>query len=307
VLGVMNFNHKQSGQPFSRRDLDFALLIANQASVVLWSAQLHRDHLEKQVLDREMSIARSIQERLMTRELPKVTGFEFAARQLMCREVGGDYYDFFQVSDGQLAVAIGDAAGHGVGSALVAAQVRAMLRECLGRGDGLTRTLERVSDQVHADTSPGMFMTLTIGLLDLDSHFFEFASAGHHMPILVRDGRVMTPRRSGGNLPLGVRRGQFFELEFPLGLRRDDLMLLVTDGILEAENRAGEEFEEEGVSRVLESCHRRSVGEIVDELARAVTQHHGGELADDVTLVLCRVLSEAPAHDPLWEIQPPRA
>ncbi len=299
VLGVMNFNHKRTGQAFGERDLDFALLIANQAAVVIWSARLHRDHLEKQVLDRELSIARAIQERLMTRDVPQVTGFELAARQQMCREVGGDYYDFFQISDGQLAVAIGDAAGHGIGSALVAAQVRAMLRECLGRGDGLVRTLQRVSDQVHADTSAKMFMTLLVGLLDLDSHFFEFATTGHHLPLLVRDGRVMKVRGTGRNFPLGVRRGQQFELEFPLGLRRDDRILLVTDGLLEAENGAGEEFGEDGVARALTRCGDRHPEEILDELLRSVAEHRGGELADDVTLVLCRVLTEAPAHDPI--------
>jgi len=299
VLGVMNFNHKRSGRPFAARDLDFAKLIANQAAVVLWSARLHRDHLDKQVIDRELAIARSIQERLMTREVPRITGFELAARQTMCREVGGDYYDFFQVHDGQLAIAIGDAAGHGIGSALVAAQVRAMLRECLGRGDGLARALERLSDQVHADTSPGMFMTLLVGLVDLDAHFFEFATTGHQMPILFREGRAIPVRRTGCNMPLGVARRQQFELEFPLGLRRDDLMVLVTDGILEAENHAGDEFGEEGVARALERSHRRGLEQILGELLRAVREHRGGELVDDVTVVLCRVLTEAPAHEPL--------
>jgi len=296
VLGVMNFNHKRSGLPFDERDLEFALLIANQASIVLWSAQLHREYLEKQVLDREVEIARSIQQRLLARELPEIPHFAFAARQVMCTGVGGDYYDFVQLHDGQLALVVGDAAGHGLGSALVAVQVRATLHECLARGDRPTEALARISDRVNADTASGMYMTMLFGLLDPAAHFFEFATTGHHMPILVRDGRVTQPRAVGKNLPLGIRRGQRFQLEFPLGLRKHDLLLMFTDGLWEATDARGQEFASAGVVRTLERCRGARPDDVLRVLVDAVNEHCGGELEDDLTLVAIRVEEDPPEY-----------
>lgn len=294
VLGVMNFNHKRSGEPFDQRDLEFALLIANQAAIVLWSARLHEEYLEKQVLDREVEIARSIQERLLARELPEIPRFSFAARQEMCSGVGGDYYDFVKLHDGQLAVIVGDAAGHGLGSALVAAQARAILRECLARGDGLTQALARVSDRIHADTASSVYMTMLFGLLDPTAHFFEFATTGHHMPLLVRGGRVIAPRAVGRNLPLGIRRGEVFQLEFPLGLRKGDLLVIFTDGLLEATSPDDEEFGVDGVTRALEGLSGATPVEAIEALLAAVARHSTTEIEDDLTIVALRAEDDPP-------------
>ena len=291
VLGVMNFNHKRSGQPFTDRDLEFALLIANQAAVVLWNAQLHREYLDKQVLDREMAIARSIQERLRPQELPEIPGFTYAAKQLMCQAVGGDYFDLFRLHDGQIVVAIGDAAGHGVGAALVAAQVRATLRECLFRGDSMADTLRRVSDRVHSDTSPEVYMTLLLGLLDPATRFFEFYNAGHHLPALVRDGRSIRIRPVGKNLPLGIRAGQTFVPEWPLGLRNGDLLLFFTDGVWEIVDAQDRRYGDGAMARNLETDARLPDEAILEAQIDAARAHGGGlELEDDCTLLLLRAV-----------------
>jgi hypothetical protein len=215
VLGVMNFNHKRSGRPFAERDLEFALLIANQASIVLWSAHMHREFLSKQVLDRELEIARQIQERLIPRDLPEIPGLASYARLVTSSAVGGDCFDLFPLHDGRLVVAIGDAAGHGVGAALVAAQVRAVLRETLGRGDALTESVARVSDRLACDTSAELYMTMLVGVYDPPTRCLEFVNAGHHMPVLLRDGRAHRIRATGKNLPLGIRSGQRFSPRVP--------------------------------------------------------------------------------------------
>jgi sigma-B regulation protein RsbU (phosphoserine phosphatase) len=289
VLGVMNFNHKRSGRPFTSRDLEFALLIANQAAIVLWSAQLHREYLDKQVLDREMAIARSIQERLWPQELPEIPGFAYAAKQLMCQAVGGDYFDLFRLPDGQIVVAIGDAAGHGVGAALVAAQVRATLRECLARGDGLAGSLRRVSDRVHSDTSSEMYMTLLLGLLDPETRCLESYNAGHHLPLLLRDGSARTIAPLGRNLPLGIRAGQTFAPELPIALGDDDLLLFFTDGLWEICDAEDRRYGDVAMARRLEADRDLPVDAILDAQLASGRAHGGGrELADDCTLFLLR-------------------
>jgi len=203
--------------------------------------------------------------------------------------VGGDYFDLFPLHDGRLVVAIGDAAGHGVGAALVAAQVRATVRDCFGRGDGLVESAARVSDRLAADTAPGMYMTMVLGLYDPPTRCLEFLNAGHHMPVLLRDGRVHRVRSIGKNLPLGVRRGQRFACEFPFGLRPEDRLLFFTDGVWEPEDRGGERFGDLGLARALERNARLDGDELLGAVLRAAMEHGGGAAEDDCTLVLLRV------------------
>jgi len=289
VLGVMNFNHKKSRRPFYERDLEFALLIANQASVVLWSAQLHGEYLRKQVLDRELEIARAIQERLLPQELPEVPGYRFAARCEMCSSVGGDYYDVVPLVDGRVAVVMGDAAGHGVGSALVAADARGALRESLVRFRSLEETLARVNDRLQSDTSAEMYMTLMVGVLDPATGTFEFVNAGHHMPLLVRDGSLVRLAPVGSNIPIGIRRGIRFGVEEPIRLQADDLLLLFTDGIWEATDAAGNRFGNHGLEETLVAAAAGDERSIIDALLdRAREFRGGGEADDDLTLLLVR-------------------
>lgn len=287
IQGVMNFNDKRDGRPFDGTDLDFALLIANQAAVVLFSAMLHKQFLDKQSIEQELAIAGGIQARLLPQRPPQIAGFRFAAAQKMCRGVGGDYYDFIPLADGRLAIAIGDVAGHGLGSALLAADARAALRECLAHGDPLEACLQHMNDLLQADTSDEMYMTLLLGFLDPRERRFEFATAGHHMPILLRRDRVERLPPAGSNIPLGVRRGLKFGLEEPLRLETGDLLVLFTDGIWEEIDRAGRRFGTSGLEAVLSKSRRKPPGAIVEAiLARVAAYRASPEPEDDCTLVV---------------------
>lgn len=287
--GVMNFNHKRDGRPFGKADLDFALLIANQAAVVLYCAMLHEQYLSKQSIEQELRLARTIQERLAPQAAPQLAGFRCAAISAMCQQVGGDYYDFVPLPNERLAIAIGDAAGHGVGSALLATETRAALHQCLIRGDSVEECLAHVNDLLQGDTADEMYMTLLLGVLDGRAHTFTFATAGHHMPLLVRDGAVQRLPFAGSNIPLGIRRGLRFALEDPLRLVPGDLLLLFTDGLWEATDAAGSRFGTAGLQAVLERSHDRPDHEILGELLAAGAAHRAAaEPEDDSTLVLVR-------------------
>lgn len=289
--GVMTFNEKRSGKPFDEDDLDFAMLIANQAAVVLFSALLHRHFVEKQSLEQELRLARTIQERLLPQRPPTVPGFRLAARLTMCHAVGGDYYDFIPLPAGDLAIAIGDVAGHGIGSALLATDARTTLRESLLRGEPIESCLAHLNDVLKEDTSDEMYMTLLLGRLDPARRRFEFACAGHHMPVLARGGGLANLPAAGSNIPLGIRHGLRYGLEDPLDLEPGDLLLLFTDGIWEAADERGRRFGTHGLERTLAGCGAASEEEIVAAVFGAVARHSGRpEPEDDCTLVVLRAL-----------------
>ncbi|MEO8502882.1 MAG: GAF domain-containing SpoIIE family protein phosphatase [Acidobacteriota bacterium] len=287
--GVMNFNHKRDAKPFGQADLEFALLIANQAAIVLYCAMLHRQYLSKQSIEQELRLARSIQERLAPQTAPSLRGFRFAALSAMCQHVGGDYYDFVPLDADRLAIVIGDAAGHGVGSALLATEARAALHQCLSRGDSVEICLQHVNDLLQGDTGAEMYMTLLLGVLDARTHRFTFATAGHHMPLLVRRGRVERLPFAGSNIPLGIRHGLRFALEDPLELEHGDLLLLFTDGVWEATDAEGRRFGTSGLESLLRRCHDRPEEEILREILDRVADYQiAPESEDDCTLVLIR-------------------
>lgn len=298
VQGVMTFNDKRDGRPFDGTDLDFALLIANQAAVVLWSSMMHRQVLDKQAIEQELAIAGAIQGRLLPQGTPQLAGFRFAAAQKMCRSVGGDYYDFIPLADGRLAIAIGDVAGHGLGSALLAADARAALRECLAHGDSLEACLQNMNDLLQADTTDEMYMTLLLGILDPGRRLFEFATAGHHMPVLVRRDRVERLPPVGSNIPLGVRHGLRFGLEEPLRLQSGDLLLLFTDGVWEETDAEGRRFGTSGLESVLLQSRKRSGSEVVEAILASVAAHRASpEPEDDCTLVVIQCVGERRAGE----------
>ncbi len=289
VQGVMSFNHKRNRQPFGAGDLQFALLIANQAAVVLHSARMHHEYVAKQALEQELALARTIQQRLQPQVAPELPGFRFAATSRMCQQVGGDLHDFVALDGDRLAVYVGDVAGHGIGSALLAADARSALRESLLRGDGLQGCLEHVNDLLQADTGAEMYMTLLIGILDGGRPALHFATAGHHMPLLVRGGEIRRLPAAGTNIPLGIRRGLRFGVEEPLLLHGGDLVVLFTDGLWEATDTQGRRFGTAGLERTLRKHHQRSESEIVDALIGAADRYRAApEPEDDYTVVVLR-------------------
>jgi sigma-B regulation protein RsbU (phosphoserine phosphatase) len=287
----MNFNHKRGRRPFDAADLETALLIANQAAVALYCAMLHEQFQRKQELDGDLRVARTLQERFLSHAPPRLPGFAFATACQMCNQVGGDYLDFIPLGKERLAIAIGDAAGHGLGAALLATDARAALRSSLERGFDIEGCLHHVNNVVQADTGPEMFMTLMIGVLDARARRFDFATAGHLMPVVVREGRIRRQPLIGSNIPLGIRRDLRFALEQPIELEPGDAMVLFTDGLWEAPDAGGRRFGTEVMPTLLEQLHELQPQPLVDRLLAAVAAHRASaEPEDDYTMIVARAV-----------------
>lgn len=184
-------------------------------------------------LERELETARAIQARLLPDETPTVPGFEITGTSLPSRQVGGDYFDFLQLGENRIGVAIGDVSGKGIPAALLMSNLQASLQGQVIHPSSVAETVARVNDLLAKSTDAQMFATFCYGLLDFTQATFTMTNAGHNPPILCRmDGRV--EKIESGGLLIGMLPGLTYQqetIEFGPG----DVLVLYTDGVTEAE------------------------------------------------------------------------
>ena len=249
--------------------------------------------IEKETLERELQVAREIQESLLPRTLPRLPGWRIAAHWQPARAVGGDFYDFLDLPDGRLGIVIGDVSGKGVPAALVMATTRSILREIAQRLVAPGQVLERVNVLLEAEMPPNMFATCLYAILDPARGRLRFANAGHDLPYRLHNGDVAELRATG--MPLGLMPGMRYE-EQNVTLAPGDSILLYSDGLVEAHNLRREMF---GFPRLQELVGQSPSGSaaLIDFLMAELAAFTGAdwEQEDDITLVTLARSSSAPA------------
>ncbi len=244
--------------------------------------------IEKEKLERELELARKIQESMLPLSLPHFRGFELAARMIPARSVGGDFYDFIPLDDDRLGIAVGDVSDKGIPSALFMAMTRSLVRSEARRADTPRLALEWVDRNLLEMNEADMFATVLYGVLHRSTGLFEYARAGHVLPIVCqKDGTLITPPAGSGQ-PLGIWPGVSLD-EYSLQLAPGSTLLLYSDGLIDATSAEGEFF---GLWRlhqvVIEGC-RDSVDALCGRILKAIHSHSGNAPPhDDVTLVLVR-------------------
>lgn len=262
-----------------------------------WNAELERRvagqvaQLERLTrLEHELSLARDIQDSMLPRSIPKLAGYEFSARMIPAKSVGGDFFDFIQLGDGLLAIAVGDVSDKGVPAALFMAMVRSLLRAEAHPGRPLQKVLRSVNRHLMDMNDKEMFVTILFGVLDSATHQFQYVRAGHEAPILF-DARGSFKRLPKAN---GQALGLFEPIaldEQTVELSKGSMLLLYSDGISEAPNRLNISFGQEGIVRTIGRVPQVSAQTICNELIRAVVEHQGGlPQHDDMTLVMLRAV-----------------
>jgi serine phosphatase RsbU (regulator of sigma subunit)/putative methionine-R-sulfoxide reductase with GAF domain len=285
LVGVMAMFARR---PLSEATLDVMASVANEIAVGIERIQAEEE-LRRQHADR--SIARVIQQGLLPKAMPKVTGFQITGRLATAKLVGGDCFDFMplpQAGQCDLGVVVGDASGHGIAAALLMAETRAYLRAfaltCADVGALLTLSNQRLASDLVTDH----FVTLFLMRLDPRDCSLRFASAGHCPGyVLDRRGQTKAVLRSTG-LPLGIDPAEVFRVSPAIPLEPGNLVLLFTDGIVEAASPAGEQFGPARVLEVVRAHLHRSPEEILEALFGAVGDFSGHSFHDDRTAVIIR-------------------
>jgi serine phosphatase RsbU (regulator of sigma subunit) len=239
-------------------------------------------------MKQELEYAREIQLSMLPRSAPKLDWLEVAALSLPATEVGGDYYDYFDLGAGRIAMVVGDVTGHGVASGLVLSGVRSSLN--LLRDDMASpgAVFHRVNLMLKRTSAPRMHMTLAMVVLDRDERSAVVSTAGHP-PVLVRRGDGNVDEVGAGSFPLGAMADAEYR-EDRVALDPGDVLVIYSDGLVESVNDAGDQFGWDRLERLLEDLEGgEAANEIRDRILREVWDFKGqAEQVDDVTMVIVR-------------------
>ena len=291
LIGVMALGGKLSEEPFSREDKELLLTVARQMGMALENAELLEVAKREAQQARELEMAREVQRNLFPKDLPQAEGWEFAAICRPARATGGDYYDMFAIDSEHVAFALGDVSGKGLGPSLVMASVQSMVRSGLRRkGTELSNLMGELNDHLLESTSPEMFITLFIGVLNVKTGHVRFVNGGHPPPVLVAKQGAASIRLEERSIMVGILPG-FEYREGEAHLEAGSSLVLFSDGVTEAAATIEEMFGEERLLEVLNKAGGGAASAILDSVLEAVDGFTGpAEQSDDISLVVIRRL-----------------
>jgi len=287
LMGLLTVFNKRDEAGFTGNDQRLLAIIAAQSAQVIENARLYLEEQTLQRMQEDMRLAAEIQGNLLPKDFPAIPGYEITGKSIPAKEVGGDYFDFIPVDDHQIAFCLGDVSGKGMPAALLMANLQATLR-----GQTLLRVnskecLTRANKLLFLSTDSKKFATLFYGVLDTMNHQLIFCNAGHDNPFLISDSNELKRLKTGG-IVLGFIEEYNYEEETIL-LNRDDVLVLISDGITEAMNASEEEFGESRLAEVIQTNREKPAEDIIEHILAAVKLHTGEtEQMDDMTVVVIK-------------------
>lgn len=244
---------------------------------------------QRDELANEIQMAAEVQQSILPRSIPAVPGFEFAVRMYPARIVAGDYYGFIELAKGEIAVVIADVSGKGVAAGLLMPSIEVALRMDAPRFPRTSDLLQAFNNVVHQITGGRRFITLFYGKLCPQSPCLEYTNAGHNPPLLIRAGADPRPLDQGGPV-LGVLPNAEYKND-RISLCHGDVLVLYTDGVVEAESPTGEEYSAARLATIVSSHLQESADQLIESIYASVIQFRGAApQADDMTLVTLKAL-----------------
>ncbi|MBZ0269924.1 SpoIIE family protein phosphatase [bacterium] len=259
--------------------------IAALCGAAIENAILYQTTRTHERIAAEMNLASEIQFSMFPAAHESHEGLDIAGWCVTATETGGDFYDYFDLGNGKTGIVIADATGHGMGAALLVFIARATLRALLTNSHDLAEVMRVMNDLVEADSDDARFLTCFFGVLDRATGHLDYCIAGHDPPFVRRGASGEIVELQTGGIPLGMFPGVLYYVsEFQL--EREDFVVLGTDGIWEARNRAGEFYGKERLLRAMHETHALPTHEASERIRQGILEfHEGGERLDDITAV----------------------
>ena len=285
-LGALNLESDDFSS-FDDEDLEILHVFADAASAAIGRALLHRELLERRRAEHQMQLAQEVQSRLLPERAPQVPGYDIAGLCLPTFEIGGDYYDYLEISDELLGLVIADVCGKGIAAALNMSAFRSVLR-CHAKGRPEPSHLANRLNLLMPDaTAEAAYVTCVYALLEPRDGWLRYTNCGHNPPLHLRaDGSV--DRLDTGGFPLGIFSDSRYETGVTL-LEPGDVVLFYTDGVVEGRDSRSEEFGIERLAAVLRQSRCKPIPELLQEIVEATRAHCGTQgFQDDFTVMLVR-------------------
>ncbi|MBX7220905.1 MAG: SpoIIE family protein phosphatase [Blastocatellia bacterium] len=293
VMGFISLGPKLSEEPYTKEDKELLMAVAEATSLRLENTQLIGRMAEEATLKRELEIAKAMQQSLLPARHPHLPGYEISGFSTAANDVGGDYFDFFLAGPDRLAIAVGDVTGHGVSSGLLMALAKGGFLNQVSSNHEPQSVMFAMNNLIHSSGSRRNLMTFAYAVLDGKNRTLQFSNAGHPHPYryIAAHGQVEPLEMAA--YPLGVRKNTNYET-LTLQLEPGDAVVFYSDGIVEAQNEAGELFGYERLEAAI-ALHGAKPGATLREALLTTAQEfvEGVPFSDDLTVVVVQVqLSE---------------
>ncbi|HEX4276346.1 MAG TPA: SpoIIE family protein phosphatase, partial [Bryobacteraceae bacterium] len=287
IIGIIYVDSPSLLREFTKDDLNLLTVMANVAAIRIEHTRFAEVEQARQLMARDLEQAAEIQQGFLPAVAPAVRGLDVAGHNAPCRTVGGDYYDFFPYGSSRIAMVLGDVSGKGMPASLLMMGLQARVQVLIEEPKRLADVMTRLNRITSANCPSNRFISLFFGILDGDTGELTFCNAGHNPPVIVRaDGSYQ--RLKGGGPVLGILPTCEYE-EHHAKLAEGDGLVIYSDGVTEANNPAGEEFEIEGLADAVIPVRGESAKSIIGHINKAVvTYTAGAPPADDITLIVAR-------------------
>jgi phosphoserine phosphatase RsbU/P len=312
LMGVITLGPKRSEEPYTSTDLRLLESVATQTGLALEIGNLARSlataATQQERIEREIEVAREVQERLFPQEIPAIDGVSLAGHCRPAQGVGGDYYDLFTLGDGRVGLAVGDVSGKGISAALLMASLRASVRGMtLDAPHDLAITMERVNRLVYESSASNRYATFFFATFNTATRELVYVNAGHNAPLLIRrNGDALDVMRlEAGGPVVGLLSYATYE-EQRLTLGPGDMLLSYTDGVSEAMTLEQEEWGEDRMLAAAQMLPDGSARDVLEHLFSQADKFTGkAPQYDDMTLLVLKLeaegATEASASDALSE------
>jgi serine phosphatase RsbU (regulator of sigma subunit)/preprotein translocase subunit SecE len=294
VTGLFSLGEKKSGKFYNREDINFLRTLARQGAVALENARLFQENIEKSRMEEELKIAHNLQTSMLPDRAPIIEGFSIVARSIPAREVGGDFYDFIEITEKgvkRLGIVVGDVSGKAVSGALVMAASRSIFRVLTETHESVEEVMNRANVRLQRDVKKGMFVALLYAVLNPEKKTLTLSNAGQIQPILCSSGKPKPEYidSEGDRFPLGIVKDCQYQ-ETRVLLKQGDILVFSTDGIVEAVNEKGELYGFERFLKSIEEGRGLNPDELLEKIIKDVTLYVGKvEQHDDLTAVVLKV------------------
>lgn len=288
LIGILTIYNKRTDHNtgFTESDQRLLSIIAAQSAQVVENARLYEDEEAYRFMRRELELASTIQKKMLPATPPKLNGYSIAGKNVTAQEVGGDYFDYIQMSENRWAFCLGDISGKGLPASLLMTNLHAILRgqtfHLVNPGD----ILKHANSQLFQSTTSEKFATLFLAILDTSKNTIHYSSAGHDYPYLMRKDGSYERLKSGG-LPLGMMDGMDYDEDF-IELMPGDFLFVFSDGVPDVTNVHDLMFGEERLTGLLqESTEKDEESEtIINKVVESCINHCGkAKLFDDITAI----------------------